>query len=249
VPRRSKRAGSALLHQRSGLAQLVNPLEFGQLHRAVDAGHLGGIRDLVRHHGHAVGDGKLHDIGQVVLVLRVPVVQPRQPAAQQAGRHGHDAAVDFPDLALGRARVLVFDDGPHLRRSLGAGAHDAPIAGRVGHAQREQGQALAVALRQQGLQRGRLGQRHIARQHQRDAVVGQQRQRLLHRVAGAELGLLARKLQPQRRIRAGARWPHTLAGGLDLCRAVPRDHHRLAGRYPRCTVNHMGQQGAAAQSV
>jgi hypothetical protein len=91
----------------------------------------------------------------------------------------------------------VLDDGAHLRRSLSAGTHDAAVAGGVGHAEREQRQALAVALGDQGLQRGGLGQRHVSRQHQRDAVVGQQGQGLLHRVAGAQLRLLAREFEAQ----------------------------------------------------
>ena len=123
----------ALLHQANGQALLIHAFQFGQLHRAVDAGDLRGIKNLVRHHGHAVSHRKLHDVGQVILVLRILVVQTRQPAAQQLCGHGHDAAVDFMNGALGVAGVFVLDDGAHLGGRLRAGANDAAIAGRVGH--------------------------------------------------------------------------------------------------------------------
>jgi hypothetical protein len=52
----ARRVGQAhaLLHQGDGQAALVHAFEFGQLHRAVDAGDLGGIGDLVGHDGHTV---------------------------------------------------------------------------------------------------------------------------------------------------------------------------------------------------
>ena len=104
----------ALLHEGVGQPALVDPLQFGQLHGAVDACDLRGVCDLVCHHSHAIGYGKLHDIGQVILVLSIFIVKPGQPAAQQAGGNGHDAAVDLGDLALCWCGILVLDDGPHL---------------------------------------------------------------------------------------------------------------------------------------
>jgi hypothetical protein len=99
-------------------------------------GHLQRIVDPVRHHRHAVGHGELDHVGQVVLALGVAVVQPRQPAFEQAGRHGHDAAVDLVDLALGLGGVLLLDDGQHrcsiaragdvVPRPAGMAPHDAP---------------------------------------------------------------------------------------------------------------------------
>jgi hypothetical protein len=79
----ARRVGQAhaLLHQGDGQAALVHAFEFGQLHRAVDAGDLGGIGDLVGHDGHTALDGELHDVGEVVLALGVLVVEPGQPGA------------------------------------------------------------------------------------------------------------------------------------------------------------------------
>ncbi len=87
-------------HQLHGHAALVNPLQLRQLRRAVDTGDLGRVADFVRYHRHTIGHGKLHDIRQVILVLRVVVVQPRQPGLELPGGHGHDAAIDLGDGAL-----------------------------------------------------------------------------------------------------------------------------------------------------
>ena len=227
-------------HQLVGAAALVGALELGQLGRAVDAGDLHRVADPVPEHARAVGDRELHDVGQVVLVLGVAVVESRQPAAQQAGRHRHDAAVDLGDAVLRVSRVLVLDDGLHVANRV---AHDAAVAGRVGHLQRQQCQVFTAADLQQRLQRLGPGQRHIARQHQRDAVISQHRQRLLHRVAGAELGLLAHELQ--RQLCAGQRGQ----GGLDLFSAVAGDHYCLTRLDPGRAIDHMGRQGPARQAL
>jgi hypothetical protein len=94
--------------------------------------------------------------------------------------------------------------------------------------------------------RGGLGQRHVAREHQRDAVVCQQGQGLLHCVAGAELGLLARELQGH--LGAGG-LAETAAGSLNLVRAVPGDDHCLARRHGRGAFDDMREQRFPAQTV
>ncbi len=71
----------ALRHQGIRHPTLVAPLQFGQLGRAVHARHLQRILNAMRQHGHSIGHGKLHHIGQVVLGLGVAVVQSGQPAA------------------------------------------------------------------------------------------------------------------------------------------------------------------------
>ena len=151
------------------------------------------------------------------------VVQPRQPPAQQARGHGHDAAVDFADAALRIGGVFVFDDGAHVAVS---GTLDAAITRGVGQLQCEQGQALAATGGQQRGQRVGLGQRHVARQHQRDTVVGQQRQRLLHRVPGAELRLLAGKFQAKTAF-CGRK---SSACRFNFDSTMPCNHHRLPRR-------------------
>ena len=114
--------------------------------RAVYAGHLHGIVNGVRHHGHAVCHGVFDDVGQVKLLLGVAVVQPCQPALEQFGGRGENAAVDFRDgQLLGRA-VFLFDDACDLPRRI---AQHAAIAKGVGHVQGQQGQLAACALRDQ----------------------------------------------------------------------------------------------------
>ncbi|MMZ70254.1 hypothetical protein D1872_332530 [compost metagenome] len=54
------------------------------------------------------------------------------------------------------------------------------------------------------MQRLCLRQRHIARQHNHHAVIGQGRHRLLHSMTGAQLLLLAYKFQIHPRLRAAA---------------------------------------------
>ena len=95
--------------------------------------------------------------------------------------------------ALGVAGIFLLDDGPHLARGLATRANDAPIAGRVSHVQRQQRQPLAVTFSQQSRQGVNLRQRYVARQHQRNPVVGQQRQRLLYGMPRAQLWLLPGK--------------------------------------------------------
>ena len=112
----------------------------------------------MRLHGAAIGHRKLHHIGQVVLLLGVLVVQAGQPTTQQTRGHSHDAAVNFLNLALLGCGVFFFDDGLH--HALGI-AHQAAIACGVVGVQTQQGQMLAIANTEQGLQGVGLNQRHI----------------------------------------------------------------------------------------
>ena len=145
------------------LGALVGALQLGQLHGAIDPGHLYDVVNSMCHHGNAIGHGVLHHLGQVVLALGVAIVQARQPAFELARwRHQH-AAVNLGQLALGFAGVLVLDDGAHATVS---STHDASVAVRVYHLQRQQGQTLAGAGGNQMEQRIGLDQRHIARKHQ-----------------------------------------------------------------------------------
>ena len=226
----------ALGHQGLGLSQLVSALQSGELHRAVDAIHLHTVVDHMGGHGLTIGHGEFHDVGQVVLLLGVVVVQARQPGLEQAGGHGHDAAVNFVNRALGLAGIFVLHNGPHLALGI---AHDAAITRGVRHGQRQQCQALARTLRDQGLQGLWPGQGHIARQDHGDAVIRQHRHRLLHRMAGAQLRHLAHKLQ--------ARLPRQ--SRLDRLCAMPRDGHNAAGRQTLRGVNDMLHQSPAPNTV
>jgi hypothetical protein len=148
VEARRVRQPHALLHQRAGLAQLVGALELRQLQRAVDAVHfhrLGGRRG---HHRAPVRHRELHDVGEVVLLLRVVVGQAREPGFQLRGGHGHEAGVDLADPALLLAGILVLHD----RLDRVAAPHDAPVARGVGHLHGQQREPLAAALVHQRLQ-------------------------------------------------------------------------------------------------
>jgi len=226
-------------HERLGAAALVNALQFGQLRGAVDAGHLRRVSNDVGHHGHAIGDGELDDIGQVKLLLGILIVQTRQPGFEQARGHGHDAAVDLADLALCIAGVFLLDDGLYLP---GSAAHDAAVAGGVGHLDGEQGQLVARAGGDQGLQGVGLGERHIARKDNDQAVVGQVRHSLLHSVAGAQLGHLAGELQAFAAVCGAER-------GFDLFGAMTGDDHGLACLQLTRGVDDMAYHGLARHRV
>jgi hypothetical protein len=109
---------------------------------------------------------------------------------------GHHAGVDLADLALRGRRVLVLDDAQHPRRP--PHRDDAAVAGGVGQLDGQQRQALPGAVVDQVARRGPLHQRHVAIEDQGGALVVQLRQRLLHRVAGAELRHLAREGEMRR---------------------------------------------------
>ena len=166
-----------MLHELRRQPLLVNTLQLGQLHRAVDAGHLRFIIDFAAEHTHAIGYGKLHDVGQVELALRVFIVQPGQPFFQVRCGHSHDAAVNLGDLALRFGGVFLLDDGHHLTLAVTLAVtlpvarlpcthtgtpHNPPITARVGHGQCQQRQLAAITRCNQLAQGVWLGQRHVA---------------------------------------------------------------------------------------
>jgi hypothetical protein len=157
--------------------------------KRVDAQHLGLVGRRAGDHRHGVGHRHRDDVGQVVLALCVVVLQRRDPALQRRGRRRHHAGVDLAQRAFVFARVLVLDDRAHA--AAGA-AHDAAVAARVGEGDRQQRQLRAAAGRGQRGGGGGAHERHVAVEDQRrlEALV-ERRQRLQHRVAGAELRLLA----------------------------------------------------------
>ena len=238
------RQAHALLHQLQRHAPLVGPLQFGQLHRAVDTGHLHGIVDLVRHDGYSIGHGKLHHIGQVVLSLGILVVQTRQPGLQQPGRHCHDAAVHLMDRQLFRCGVFLFRNRAHCALRA-ARAHDAAIAGGVRKIDGQQRQLVSATRRHQRTQGVDAGQRHIAREHDHDAVIGQLRHRLLHGVAGAQLWLLSYEINAQ-----SACSPRIhCAGCFHFHSTMTGNDDGLADLQSPCSVQHMAQQRATGQRM
>ena len=103
----------------------------GQLLGAVHASHLHFVLNAVRHHIHAIGHSPLHHIGEVVLTLRVFVVQFGQPNLELFGGHRHDAAVHLLNVELLWRGVFMLDDGLHFVAL--SVAHNAAIACGVGH--------------------------------------------------------------------------------------------------------------------
>ncbi len=174
----------------------MNPFEFGKLLLAVHTERFPLVVGLRSDDVDVRLDREFDHVGQVVLTLRVVVLQRSEPAGQLRGRRNDDARVDLGDLLLLRRRVFLFDDTQHLAVRI---AHDAAVAGRI--VERHGEHAVAALPRAIGEtpQRARARERHIAVQHERRHRRIQQRQCLLHRVAGAELLLLNRELHVGRR--------------------------------------------------
>ena len=228
-------------HQPVRQPLLEGALQLRQLQRAVHTCHLHRIGDLVRYHLDTIGHSKLHDVRQVILLLRVVIVQPGQPGFELARRQGHDAAVDFLHRQLGCIRVFLLDDALHRR----ARTDHAAITRRVIQFQRQQRQARAGAKCNQVAQCLPIGQRHVATEHHHDTVIRQHRYALLHGVASAQLRLLPHKAHIQRSQRVAQR----ATGRFHGLGPVPGDHHRAAGTQASRSGDHMVQQGAPGQSV
>jgi hypothetical protein len=156
--------------------------QVGELHRIVGAERFRFVRTQGDVGGQTFRRGLREHVGQVVLALRVRGAERGQPAAQRRGIGSDHAGVDLADGALGRAGVLVFDDGGDMALRI---AHDTPIAARVGKLGSEHGQR-AMGMHQHAQGRG-ARQRHVAVKHQHARVVGNAGQGLHHRMAGAEL--------------------------------------------------------------
>ena len=146
------------------------------------------------HHRHALGHGHGDDVGQVVLALRVVVLQRGDPALQRRGGRGHHAGVDLADARAAPALASLCSTMP--RTLAGSVAQDAAVAGGVGQFDGQQRQLLAAAGA--GQRGGGVGadQRHVAVEDQRGRrAVVQRRHGLLDGMAGAELRHLAHEDQ------------------------------------------------------
>ena len=224
----------ALLHEQQGVAVLVQALQFGQLHLAVHAEHFPGSIGLRRRHRHAFVDRQPHDVGEVVLALRVVVVQGRQPAQQRRGRRDHETRVDLGQGALLIGSIPFLDDAldaPFLV------AHDAAIAARFFEVFRQDAKA-GTGQPDQARQGRRADQRNVAVEHQRRRIRIEESQCLQDGVSGTQLRLLP---DPDEVIGI-----ECLAHRLAAVSIHDADATRsqLARR-----VQHMGQQRTAAQTV
>src|SRR6266480_1962287 len=104
----------ALLKERSGELALVNALHLGELTAAVHTERLPRRVRLDCGHGYALLRCERDDIGEVILLLCVVVLQLREPGLEFLGRCHDDSGVDLAQGALPRVGVLFLDDSHHL---------------------------------------------------------------------------------------------------------------------------------------
>src|SRR6266705_802596 len=114
-----------LLEERSGEFALVNALQLGKLGAAVHAERLPRRVCLDRGHGYALLRCERDDVGEVILLLRVVVLQLREPGLELLGRCHDDAGVDLAEGALPRVGVFFLDNSHHLFSI----SQDAPVSG------------------------------------------------------------------------------------------------------------------------
>ena len=228
------RESDAGVEKQGGERALEHSLEHGEVGLAVHAERLPRVVRLHRADRHAVGDRERDHVGEVVLLLRVVVPQPIEPAREPRGRQDHQPGVDFGDCALGRARVLLLYDAHDLR----AVAHDAAVAGRLVELDGEEPDPLFPRSLHE-LQEGRVAcQGHVPVQDQGGDGTVERGQRLLQCVAGAELRLLADPLDAFRGDGVAHRLP-----------AVPIDDDRPRRSKVASAVQHVGQQRATPERV
>src|SRR6185436_18686866 len=120
--------GNPGVHQLRRVLPLLDALELRELLFAVDAEDFPAGARLDARHRHAVGQRERHDVGEVVLLLRIAVRQLGGPILQVARRQRHGAGIDFADLALLRARVFLLDDAGDAAAAV---TNDAAVSGRV----------------------------------------------------------------------------------------------------------------------
>ncbi len=143
-------------------------------------------------HVDLVGERHRDDVGQVVLALRVVVLQVAEITAQRPRIEGDETGVDLVHAPLVVGRVLVLDDA---RDGAALVAQHAAVARRVVDQRRQQRELAARAVGDEALERLRPNQRHVAAQHEHSMVVGNRRHGLHDGMARAELLGLQRPLE------------------------------------------------------
>src|SRR6266581_5720798 len=174
-----------LLEERSGEFALVNALQLGKLGAAVHAERLPRRVCLDRGHGYALLRCERDDVGEVILLLRVVVLQLREPGLELLRRCHDDSGVDLAEGTLPRVGVFFLDNSHHLFSI----SQDAPVSG--GALERRGQKAQPRPRRLDKMSQGfGANQRDIAIEHEGRPALVQIRAGLHHRVAGAELRLL-----------------------------------------------------------
>ena len=126
-------------HQFASAPGTVMGLDFGELQLVVDAEDFGHRRRNQRGDRHLVAHRHRNDIGEVVLALRIAVLEFAEPAAQPLHRHRHDTGVALSDLAFARGGILLLDNAADFAARI---AHDATVARRILEHDREQAHGL-----------------------------------------------------------------------------------------------------------
>ena len=212
---------------------LINALKSRQLQAVIHAFHFTQARWMDRLNFLAVGMCQRDDIGDIELTLRVVVVQHPQPALQIAPVGHQDAGIDFIDLTLGFAGILVLNNSHH-RILL---AHDTTVTARISQFYGQQTNTALWLRRQQALQGIDRDQRNVTVQHQHVFIIGKMRCSLLHGVAGPQL--LGLQHPVQRTVGQGLFQQLTAVAvdQMDVLRAQFHRgindvlHHRLTGQW------------------
>ncbi len=183
--------GDAGCHQFFGFAEAENLVGLGELDAGIDA-H--GFVGIVSRHGdnlEARFDHDFKNVGQVIFALGVFVVDLRQRIHQRAGLENIGARIDFMNRQLLRRAVFLFHNGSHM--PFGVAKH-AAVAERIVQDGGEYGGCGAFLLT--NLRKLRDGfcaeQRGVAAddEHIAVSISFQRRQRLNHRMTGAQLFFL-----------------------------------------------------------
>src|SRR5258706_9550417 len=203
----------ALFHERIGELALVDALQLGELAAAVHAECLPRRAGLDGRHRYGLLRPQRDDIGKVVLLLGVVVLQLREPGLELLRRRHDDAGVDLAQRALPRVGVFLFDDR-HYFLSV---SQDAPVSGGTVECRRQKAKPLPRRL-DQLLQRLGAYQRDVPVEHESRPALVEMRGGLHHRMTRAELRFLH---DPD-----GAVLPHGLAHVLASVTIDDADHFR-----------------------
>ncbi|MNF88141.1 hypothetical protein D3C84_706280 [compost metagenome] len=180
-----------LSHQTATGAQLIMPLQLGQLLAVVGALHFHRVVGLFGGDDQAVTHRHGNHVGQVVLALRIVVGQAAHPVAEACERQRQDAGVAFGDFALGFVGIFLLDDGGDLAIDI---TNDTAVPGRIIQIDGQQTQLLWAYLLEQTLKRFDFDQRHVTVEHQH-RVGFNKWHRLSHRVACTQLLVLQNEIQ------------------------------------------------------
>src|SRR5439155_9630727 len=77
---------------------------------------------------HGVGHGERHQVGEVILLLRIVIADLREPWREPPRAQAKKTGIDLADGELARRGILLLDDARDALRRV---AHDAAIARRV----------------------------------------------------------------------------------------------------------------------